>query len=144
MSKSHEYKGMTSVPPEAGYPMDTQLNEVYLLSKFDVSSFSMAGEVVILLTLSRSKLIVILLSLGRWKLTLLVYFYWLWAGHSYFTKFEQDIRMLKTIQTLFLSSHFQWFNQQESRNGWIPQIINTIQKVQSFISFCNTFFWFKQ
>ena len=31
---------MTSVPPEAVYP----LNEIYLLSKFDVSSFSMTRD----------------------------------------------------------------------------------------------------
>ena len=56
------------------------LNEVYLLCKFGVSSFSMTGDIkifklVILLTLSSSKLIVIFLSFGKLKLTLLVYNY---------------------------------------------------------------------
>ena len=43
------------------------LDEVYLLSKFDVSSFFMTD-------LSISKLIVVLLTLGKSKLTLCVHF----------------------------------------------------------------------
>ena len=35
------YEGMTSVPPEAEYP----LNEVYRLPKSDVTSFSMNGDI---------------------------------------------------------------------------------------------------
>ena len=51
-----------------------------LLSKFDVSSFSMTGDIqvsklVILLTLSSSKLIFILLTLGKSKLILFGSFY---------------------------------------------------------------------
>ena len=46
----------------------------------------------------------------------------LWAGHSYFTEFEQDIKPWKTIQILSVwqkiqephigsaTSHLQWFN----------------------------------
>ena len=54
------------------------LNVVYLLSVFDVSSFSMPGDIqifklVILLTLSSSNLKVVLVILGKTKLTLLVY-----------------------------------------------------------------------
>ena len=54
------------------------LNVVYLLSVFDVSSFSMPGDIqifklVILLTLSSSNLKVVLVTLGKTKLTLLVY-----------------------------------------------------------------------
>ena len=64
------------------------LNEVYLLSKFDGSSFSTTGDIeifklVILLTLSSSKLIVILLTLNKLKLTVIIYFYWLWAGQLF-------------------------------------------------------------
>ena len=43
---------------------------------------------VILLTLTSSKLICILLTLGKSKFTLLGTFYSLWTGHSYFTEFE--------------------------------------------------------
>ena len=65
---------MKALSPEA----DTQcnpFNEVYLLSKFDVSSFSVTGNIqifklVILLILSSLKLIFILLTLGKSKLTL--------------------------------------------------------------------------
>ena len=57
------------------------LNEVYLLSKFDVSSFLMSGDIqifklVILLTLSSLKSIVILLTLGKPNMTLIVYQYY--------------------------------------------------------------------
>ena len=54
------------------------LNKVYLMSKFDVSSFFMARDIkifklVILLTLINSKLMVIFLTLCKSKLTLTVY-----------------------------------------------------------------------
>ena len=72
----------------------------------------------------------ILLTLGYSKLTLIVHLYWLWAGCSYFTEFKQDVRTWKTIQILSIwqkiqeshigsgPSHFQCFNQQESRTGF--------------------------
>ena len=77
----------------------TQWNpfNVYLLSKFDVSSFFVTGvtqifKLVILLTLSSSKFMFILLTLGKSKLTLLVsflltlersqLFYWVWVWHA--------------------------------------------------------------
>ena len=120
------------------------LNEFYLLSKFDVSSFSMTGDVyiyifklVILQTLSSSKLIFILLTLGKWKLTLLVHSYWYWAGHSYFTEFGQDIRPQKTIETLSdknFKNHAEdltpvIFNNYISGNlyNWVHQLTNTLQ-----------------
>ena len=51
--------------------------QVYLLSKFDVSSFSVTGDIqifklVILLTTSSTKLIAILLTLGSSKLTVVL------------------------------------------------------------------------
>ena len=60
---------MASVPPEARNPKNP-LNEVYLVSKFDVSSLVMTEDIlifkpVILLNLSSSKLIVIFLILGK-------------------------------------------------------------------------------
>ena len=39
LSNSHEYGVLTSVPPKAEYPIDP-LNEVYLLSKFAISTIS--------------------------------------------------------------------------------------------------------
>ena len=61
-----------------GVPNGSQLNEVYLLSKFHPSTFSMTGDtqifkLVILLTLSSLKLIV---TLAKLKLTLLVHIYY--------------------------------------------------------------------
>ena len=57
-------------------------------------------KLVILLTLQSSKMIVIFLTLGKLKLALLVYFYRLWAGHSYFAVFGQDVMARNTIQNL--------------------------------------------
>ena len=131
MSKSPDYEVMASWTPEMEYPMNP-FNEVYLLLKFDVSGFSMTGDIDFQIghftVLSSSNLIVILITLGKSHLTLLVYFHWLWAVGSYFTKVQQNIRLRKTIQTVFIwqkiqephigsgTSHFQWFNQQLSRN----------------------------
>ena len=56
-------------------------DDIYLLSKFDVSSFSVAVDIYRFCSL---KLIFILLTLCRSKLTLSYLFYWLWMGHSYF------------------------------------------------------------
>ena len=117
-----------------------------LLFKFNVSSFSMAGDILnlkllILLKLSSSKLIVILLTLDKSELILLVCFYWLWAVHSYFTVFGQDNRLQKTITTLSIwqkilkpcigsgTCHFQWFDQQKSWTGWVPQLTSKIQRL---------------
>ena len=101
---SCNYQVKTSLPPEAEYSINP-FEWGYMLSKFDVYILSMTRNIyvfklVISLTLRSSKLIVILVTLGKSKLTLLVYFYWHWAGHSYFTEFGQDIRSWETIQTL--------------------------------------------
>ena len=93
-------QGLTmSVPPQAEYPWNS-FNEVYLLSKFNVSNFSMTGDIwifklIILLTWRSSKLIVILLTLGKSNLILLVYFYWLWASHNYLTNLGLNVRLQK-------------------------------------------------
>ena len=54
--------------------------DIYLLPKFDVSSFYRTGDIeilklVILVTLSSSKLIFILITLGKSELMLFVPFY---------------------------------------------------------------------
>ena len=77
------------------------LNEVYVLSKCDDSSFSATENIqmfklVILQTLSSPNLILILLTLGKSKLIL---FFFPDFGHSYFAEFGQYIRLQKTIQT---------------------------------------------
>ena len=128
-----------SLPPEP-------LNEVYLLYKFDVCSFSMTGDIqifklvilltlsslkliLILPTLSSLKLILILLTLARSKLTLLFHFSRLGAGHIYFTDFGQEINEKRSKPSLFDkkiqelcigsgTSHFHWFNQWKSRTGF--------------------------
>ena len=53
------------------------MKEIYLLSKFDVSSLSMTRDFQTgnFATLSSSKLIAILLSFGKSKLTLIAYLY---------------------------------------------------------------------
>ena len=114
------------------------LNEVYLLSKFDDSGFSVTESIeifklIILQSLSSPKLIFILLPLGKSKFILLVLSFWLWTGHSYFSEVGKYIRPQKTIQTHTVrlknqkpplgsgTSHFPWFNQQESRTGFLSQ-----------------------
>ena len=120
---------MPSVPPEA------EPFEVYLLSKFDVSSFF---KLIILITLSSSKLIVKLLTLGKLKLTL-IYFYLLWAGHSCFTEIGQDVKPRKTIQTLSVwqkikrTRHRRIWNtismiQSARIKNWVPQLINRLRR----------------
>ena len=90
-----------------GVPMEMYpFKDIYLLPKFDVSSFYKTGDIeifklVILLTLSSSKLIFILRTLGKSEVMLFVPFYWLWTGHSYFTEFGQ-VMLWKTIQTLYV------------------------------------------
>ena len=113
------------------------LNEVYLLSKFDVFSFSMTGDIqifklVIFLTLSSSKLIVIFLTLGNSKWTLLVHFFLLWAGQLFY--FGQDIRLQKTTQTLSNQKfkNYIFFNDSFSRNQELGPSVNKQSKLQRF------------
>ena len=85
---------MTSLPNGAEYPIEP-FKWGLPVSKFDVSSIPMTDDIyifklVILLTLNSSKLIVILMPLDKLKLTLHAHFYWLWAGHSYFTDSGRD------------------------------------------------------
>ena len=111
---------------------------------------------IILLTLSSSKLKVILLTLEKSKFTLCVYFNQLWASHSYLIEFGQDITPQKIIQTLSVwqkiqepptrpdTSHLQLFNQQKPRTGWVSQSLEA-SKAQIFlhteISFKSLFFF---
>ena len=61
-------------------------------------------------------------------------FKWLWACHSYFTEFGQGIRLQEVI-----------FNYSISWNQELKSPVNKeTAKVQSFIPFCKTFFWFVQ
>ena len=131
--------------PEVGYPIEpfewgipaAQIWCFYLLHDWRYIDFHTCHFV----TLSSLKLVINFLTLEESKLTLIVYFYYLWAGHSYFTEFWQDVRSQKTSQTLSVwlkiqelhigsgTSHFQWFNQQVARAGWVPQLMNTLQRL---------------
>ena len=103
---------MPSLSLETEYPM-----EPFIWSSPAVQTF----KLVILLTRSSSKLKSHCVTLGKSKSTLFVYFYWLWAGYSYFTDFGQNIGQRKSIKTLSVwekiqephigsgTSHFQWF-----------------------------------
>ena len=117
------------------------LNEVYLLSKFDVISFSLTKVMYIFKLhfayFQQLKVDTMLLTLAKSKLTLLVPISSLWTGDSYFTRLGQN-RLQKTIQT-----HTVWWKIQESSIGsgtsagiknWVPQSISRLQK------FCKTFF----
>ena len=128
---------MTSLPPEVEYPMEP-LNEVYLLAKFDVSSFSMTGDIqifklVILLTLSTSRVIVILLSFsyfGQVKID---------PTHSFFTKHGQvtvtakrnasRIRLTKNLRTThrILPKSFSLIQSAVIKN-WVTQLLNSLQR----------------
>ena len=100
-------------------------NDVYLVSRFDVSSFSVLKIYTepawsFLLTLDRSQL-----------------FYWVWVRHI--TKNDSDhLRLIKIQEPhahKIFHSHFQWSNKWESRTGFFSKYAS---KAQSFISFCNT------
>ena len=108
------------------------LYQVYLLSKFDVSSFSMIRdyETGIFLASRSSKFIAIFLTLGKSKLTPNVHLYHYWVSHSYFTDSEQDFRLQKTIQAHCLTKksrtrHSIWYKSfsviQSARvKNWFP------------------------
>ena len=140
---------MTSLTPEVQYPM-----KLFQVSKFDVSSISLTGDIqifklIILLTLSSSKLICILLTLGKLKFTLFGPFYSLLVGHSYFTSLSKTCHekrfkpppLDKNSGTTHVRSVKVIFNDPVSRNQELLSLVNRqASKTQSFISFCNTFF----
>ena len=79
-------------------------------------------------------------TLGKWKLTLLVYFID-FGQVSYFTEFEQDVGQRKTIQT---PSAWQKIQEPHTRSGTSHFFFwhKYTSKMQSFIPFRNTVFWF--
>ena len=123
-----------------GVPMEMHLfKDIYLLPKFDVSSFYRTGDIeilklVILVTLSSSKLIFILITLGKSELMLFVPFYWLWTGQllywvwvSYVVKNNPNPLRLIEIQ----EPHRIWDNlfsmiQSAGIKNWFPQSINRL------------------
>ena len=106
-------------------------NDVYLLSKFDVSSFPVTGDtkifkLVILLPLSSSEMKFILITLGKSKLSLLVLLYYavtsvavilLNLGKTCREKQPKPSRFDKNQEPRY----FQWFSQQESRTSFRSQ-----------------------
>ena len=123
-----------------GVPMEMHLfKDIYLLPKFDVSSFYRTGDIeilklVILVTLSSSKLIFILITLGKSELMLFVPFYWLWTGQllywvwvSYVVKNNPNPLRLIEIR----EPHRIWHNlfsmiQSAGIKNWFPQSINRL------------------
>ena len=81
---SCDYELLTSLSPQ-----EHPFNDVYLLYKFDISSFFVIGDIwifkfVILLTLTSFNLIFILLTLGKSILTQSVFFTVLDRSQSFF------------------------------------------------------------
>ena len=113
------------------------LNEVYLLCKLHISSFSMTKDIyifklVILLTLSCSKLILILMIFGMSKLTLLVPFFWFWTGQ--FAALRQNIRVQKQ------SKPTPFFNDSIRRNQELGSLsINRIKRFNLLFLFVTCF-----
>ena len=106
------------------------LNEVYLLSKFDDSSFSMTWDIYTFSNWS---------SLGKSKWCLLVHFYLLWAGQLFSVIL---LTLGKALGAKNNPSHF-WQKIQELRIGsgtslsiiqsagiknWVPHLINRLQR----------------
>ena len=97
---------------------------------------------VILLTLSSSKLIFIFLTLRKSRLTLFIFsttldrsqlFYWVWAGHARKNKPKTSRTTHKDLVQII-------FNDSVSRNQELVSSVNKYaSKVQSFIFSCNTF-----
>ena len=80
------------------------MNEVYLLPKFDVSSFSHDWRYIDFQTghfanFKPFKTDSYFLPLGKSKWILLVHFYLVWAG-QFFTNFGRVVRPQKTTQSL--------------------------------------------
>ena len=74
------------------------------------------------------------LTLGKTKLTLLVYFYCFGQATVILLSLGKTVGCRKqskpSLSDKKLGSgtrYFQWFNQQESRTGWVPQLINRLQ-----------------
>ena len=121
----------------------TQWNpfNVYLLSKFDVSSFSVTGDrdfrLVILLTLRSSKLIFILLILGKSKLSLFALFYYcgqaivtlLSLGKTCHEKQSKPSLFDKNSRTTYRIWHklFSMIQSVGIKN-WFPQSINRLYR----------------
>ena len=125
---------MTSILPEVEYPMEPfQWCLPTLLRKFDVSSFSVTGDIwifklVILLTLSSSKLIFILLTLDKWRLTLFALFYYFGQVRVILlslskTCHEKQAKKTQEPRTRSGTSYFQW------RNG-IQKLVSSINRLQ--------------
>ena len=109
-----------------------------MLSKFDVSSFSLSGDIlifklVILLTLSSSKSIFLLFTLVKSKLTLFIPFYYfeqvtvilLSLGNTCRKNNPNPLRLIKNSRTTNRIWHksFSIIQSAESRTGFISQKI---------------------
>ena len=82
---------MTSLLPEEEYPVGNPFNNVYLLSKFDVSSFSLTGDIELsnwsFCDFEQFKGGIHFTNFGQVKTVPICCFLLLWTGHSDFTQF---------------------------------------------------------
>ena len=101
-------------------------------------------KLVILLTLSSSKLIFILLTLDKSKLILLVpfllslnrlqLFYWIWARHAAINN-PNPLLLIRNSRTRHRIWHKPFLIIQSGRiKNWLPQTINRLQRSSLFLS----------
>ena len=133
MSRSRDYEVMMPLTLVEEYPVEpfewglTCCPNLFLSSPW----LEICRTFLILLTMSNLKLIVIwLLSASQnWPYSFIFNNFGQYT-YNYFTTFGQDIGPIKTIQTLSVlqkiqerigsgTSHFHWFNQGESRTGFL-------------------------
>ena len=132
------------------------LNEVYLLSKFDVSSFYMTEDkqifkLVILLTLISSKLIFIWLTLDKSKLTLFIFFphfgqvdrsqlfYSVWAKQAAKNN-PNPHHLIKNSRTTHRIWHMSFsMIQSVGIKNLVPQSINILQRCSLLFLFAAHF-----
>ena len=132
---SCDYELMTLLLPEEEYPMEpflwylpaVQIWCSFLLLDWRYRDF----KLVILLTLSSSKLIFILITLGKSKLSLFVFslivdrsqlIYSVWVRDAVENN-PNPLCLIKIQEPRigFGTSYFQWFNQWKSRTGFLSQ-----------------------
>ena len=114
------------------------MNEVYLLSKLDVSSFFMIRDFQgNFADFEQFKIDSNFASLVQSKLTLIVHLYWLWVGHSCFTDYGQEFRTKKQSKPSSFDknskSRLRTWHKSCSMirsvviRSWILQLINRLQ-----------------
>ena len=130
LSKSHNYEAIMSLPPDVEHPIE----------RFEWGT--QIFKLVILLTLSSSKLIVIFSNFGQVKLDPTCSFL-LTLGKSVFTDFGQDVRLQKN-QPKQDMAHRIWHKtfsmiQSVGIKNWVPQLIIRLQRFNILFLFVQVF-----